>query len=61
MKEAQKIDHYHRFISISDDQVIFVLPKNLLERSDMEIGDQIIAEPRGNGLLLKKVKQVRGK
>lgn len=58
MEQAQKIDHYHRCISIldSEDMSIFVVPTKLLHEASMDIGDQYIVESRANALIIKILK-----
>lgn len=59
MSQNQKIDHYHRFISILDDEdeCLFVIPTSILKQANMEIGDEFIALARRNELVIKKLKQ----
>ncbi|MED1951475.1 hypothetical protein [Brevibacillus centrosporus] len=59
MSQNQQIDHYHRFISILDDEdeCLFVIPTSILKQANMEIGDEFIALARRNELVIKKLKQ----
>ncbi|WP_410720288.1 hypothetical protein [Brevibacillus sp. SIMBA_076] len=58
MSQNQEIDHYHRFISIleNEDECLFVIPTSILKQADMQIGDEFIAMPKkGGGLVIKKL------
>jgi len=64
MNEEQKVDYYHRIIPIADttDECVFVVPTAILNQANLHVGDEFIAVPRQNGLVIKKLKQkVRSK
>ncbi len=59
MDRNSKIDHYHRFIPILDneEESVFVIPTAVLKQAMMELGDEFIVLPRRNSLIIKKIKQ----
>ncbi|MCM3470163.1 hypothetical protein [Brevibacillus borstelensis] len=56
MDQPQKIDHYHRFIPIVDNENerLLVVPISILKQANLEIGDDLLMMTTKNGLAIKK-------
>lgn len=56
MGQPQKIDHYHRFIPIVDNEneCLLVVPISILKQANLEIGDDLFVMTTKNGLAIKK-------
>ncbi|MFC0212096.1 hypothetical protein ACFFK0_06445 [Paenibacillus chartarius] len=59
MDQPQKIDHYHRFIPIVDNEneCLLVVPMRVLRQANIEIGDDLLVMTTKHGLAIKKLKQ----